>query len=203
MRRSHHRSGAYRALWSWETAEYAAHLKRLDPAARRLRFHGSVSDRALDAHAARAIADRTVRVVGWFKDGVLRGAAEVALIDTPYGLEAEAAFAVEHSDRGHGVGRQLMERALLFARNRGARILHIATEAENRAMIALAAGSGADFDAAGHDVDGVLRAGERTVFSIGLEAIEEEAGAVAWGWARLRKAVGSLFGAGGRANQSV
>ena len=203
MRRSHRHTGAYRTLWSWEAAEYADHLKRLDPTARRRRFHGCVSEQALEAHAARAVGDDTVRVIGWFKDGVLRGAVEIAMLDGQSEPEAEAAFTVEKSDRGHGVGHHLMERALLFARNRGAHKVHIATESENRAMIALAAGSGATLEASGQDVDGVLDAGDRTVFSIGLEAVEEEAGLLAWVWGRLRRVFGALFGANGAAKQGA
>ncbi|MEL6978516.1 MAG: hypothetical protein AAGM38_07560 [Pseudomonadota bacterium] len=103
MRKSHHPHGVYRSLWSWEAAEYAAHLLRLDPAARRRRFHGAVSDDLLAEHAAHALASGDVRVIGWFKDGVLRGAVEIAFYDAPAGREAEAAFAVEQHDRGHGV----------------------------------------------------------------------------------------------------
>ncbi len=194
MRRSYQTGGAYRSLWSWEADDYAAHLKRLDVGARRRRFHASVSDAAIDAHAARALSNPAVRIIGWFKDGVLRGAVEIALDDSDDALEAEAAFAVEQTERGHGVGHQLMRRALLFACNRGARRVHIATESENRAMIALAAGSGATLDACGQDVDGVLDAGERTVFTVGLEAVEEEAGLLGWGWAWVRRALGWLSG---------
>ena len=145
MRISHRRGGAYRSLWRWEGPAYAAHLKRLDQASRRRRFHGALCDETLERHAARALNARESRVIGWFKDGVLRGAVEIGLFRAEEGVEAEAAFAVEEAFRLSGVGSMLMERALLFARNRGARRVHIATENGNEAMIALAARAGARF----------------------------------------------------------
>ncbi|MEL6978517.1 MAG: hypothetical protein AAGM38_07565 [Pseudomonadota bacterium] len=54
-------------------------------------------------------------------------------------------------------------------------------------MIALAVSSGAALSQEGADVDGVVETGERTVVSIGLEAIEEEAGLVAWCWRRAAR----------------
>lgn len=193
MRKSHRHSGAYRALWAWEAESYAAHLKRLDPMARRRRFHAAVSDQIIEAHAAKALNDPHMRVIGWFKDGALRGAAEIAIIDLPAGREAEASFAVEASDRRHGVGRQLLARAALYARNRKARRLHIATEAENAPMIRLAMGSGAAFEIEQTDADGVIDMSERTVFSIGLEAYEEEAGLIGWALSRLGRALTAPF----------
>ena len=195
MRRSHRRGGAFRSLWRWEAPEYAAHLRRLDKTSRRQRFHGAVSDQLLDMHAAKALTNPAVRVIGWFKDGVLRGAVEVALCPAPHGPAAEASFAVEEPFRRGGVGSRLMRRALLFARNRGVAQMHIFTEAGNEAMIALATGADARFAADGWETTGVMDAGERTVFSLGYEAVEEEAGVLSWGWSALRRAIaGALVG---------
>lgn len=187
MRRSHRNSGAYRSLWRWEAATYAAHLKRLDQVSRRQRFHGALSDELLERHAARALSNPAVRVIGWFKDGVLRGAVEIALCDEDGEKTAEAAFAVEESFRCGGVGARLMRRALLFACNRGAKRVNIFTETGNEPMIALASNAGARFKADGWETKGVVDSGERTVFSLGHEAVEEEAGVIAWRAARLRR----------------
>lgn len=187
MRTSHRHRGAYRSLWGWEAPVYAAHLKRLDNASRRRRFHGAVNDGALERHAARALKDKNIRVIGWFKDGVLRGAVEIALIGDGPNPEGEAAFAVEQDFRLGGVGSILMARALLFAKNRGARRVHIATETGNEAMLALASAAGARFARDGWDVDGVVETGERSVFSLGREAVEEEAGVAAWSVAKLAR----------------
>ena len=189
MRRSHRETGAYRSLWRWEAASYAAHLKRLDQTSRRQRFHGALSDELLERHAKRALANPAVRVIGWFRDGVLRGAVEIAISQDTWEPTAEAAFAVEQRFRCAGVGASLMRRALLFACNRGVKRVQIFTETGNEAMIALAAGAGARFAADGWETKGVMDTGERTVFSLGHEAMNEEAGVLAWRLARLRRGV--------------
>lgn len=184
--------GAYRSLFAFEKAAYLAHLKRLSAQDRRLRFHRAMTDAALAAHVERLFSDqpfgRLRQVIGWFRDGVLRGAAEVQVYPIkPCGLEAEAAFAVETAHRRRGVGRELMQRAALFARNRGATRLHIATERTNRPMLRLAMRSGAEFEISGLDADGVLTSDPSSVFSVFLEAAEEETGRaqtaveIAWG----------------------
>lgn len=176
--------GAYRTLWRWEGNDYLAHLRRLEPKCRRLRFHRSMSDDALELHAKRAFADN-VHVVGWFLDGELRGAAEVAVYPTAKGPEAEAAFAVESAYRGRGVGGELMHRAALYARNRGARTLHIATERDNQAMLRLASRAGAEFEINSTEADGVVTSEPRTVFSLLLETAEEDIGVLSWAWGAL------------------
>lgn len=178
--------GAYRTLWPSERDDYADHLKRLSPACRRLRFHRAVSDDGLDAHAERVFA-KSLHVIGWFYRGVLRGAVEVAVFDGPDGTEAEAAFAVEAHNRGRGVGAELMHRAALYARNRGAETLHIATERDNIPMIRLAVSSGAQFRIHATEADGVLHQDARSVFSLLLETAEEEVGVLHWAWDRAMR----------------
>ncbi|MEO1328151.1 MAG: GNAT family N-acetyltransferase [Pseudomonadota bacterium] len=181
--------GAFRSLWSWEADLYYEHLKRLGREDRRLRFHRAMSDDGLRLHVDRAFEhdkkpNGLVHVIGWFLDAELRGAAEVAVYETPDGPEAEAAFAVEEDYRGQGVGRELMRRSALYARNRGAGVLHIATERDNRAMLKLAMGSGAVFEISAADADGVLRTEPRSVFSLLLETAEEDLGVAHWAWDR-------------------
>ena len=53
---------------------------------------------------------------GFFFDGVLRGAAELRLLEHPG--EAEAALSIERAWQSRGVGSALFERVLLVARNR-------------------------------------------------------------------------------------
>lgn len=175
--------GAYRTLWRWERQAYLEHLKRLSPNCRRARFHRAMSDDALALHVKRAFSSH-VHITGWFLDGVLRGATEVAVYKTSKGLEAEAAFAVEAAHRNKGVGHGLLHRAALFARNRGANLLHIDTERDNQAMLRLAIGSGAAFDIRSSEAEGVLESPPRSVFSLLLETAEEDLGALHWAWDR-------------------
>ncbi|MCI4660589.1 MAG: GNAT family N-acetyltransferase [Neomegalonema sp.] len=173
-------AGAYRTLWSSEKAVYLSHLRRLSLNDRRQRFHCAMGDDGLARHVDR-VFDQNSHVIGWFVDGVLRGACEVALIDMPDGRrEAEAAFAVEGNHRGKGVGKELMHRAALFARNHGAQALHICTEMNNKPMLHLAETQGATFTVSFDEVDGVVPAEPRSIYSICLEAAEEEVGLMMW-----------------------
>jgi GNAT superfamily N-acetyltransferase len=52
----------------------------------------------------------------FFADGVLRGAAELRLLEHPG--EAEAALSIERAWQSRRVGSALFERVLLVARNR-------------------------------------------------------------------------------------
>lgn len=178
--------GAFRTLWEWEKPEYIAHLLRLDRESRRQRFHRAMTDRHIADHADRAFADPNLHIIGWFKNGVLRGACEVAIYDTARGREAEAAFAIEAEHRMCGVGRALMERAALHARNLGATDLHITTDQDNRAMIGLARSCGAEVTIRDMEAEGVLHAKPRTVISVALETIEEDLGVAQWAWDSLR-----------------
>lgn len=126
-----------RKLWIGETAEYRAHVLRLDPQSRRNRFGGAVSDEFVRNYVDLSIA-RDAVVHGCFVDGVMRGAAELR----PFGLslpgQAEAALSVEKPWQSHGVGSALLARTLLAARNRGFRLLHMTCLAENVRMQQLA-----------------------------------------------------------------
>ena len=126
-------AGRYRSLWWWETPALRAHYGRLTPLDLALRFHGGMSEEALDRIAKTPIG-RDRQVIGWFHEGVLRGAAEVCFD----GGAAEAAFSVEGPWRRLGVGRGLMERALRRAASRGLDSLTVITNRSNRGMMRLA-----------------------------------------------------------------
>jgi len=113
--------GTVRRLWAGETELYRQHLLRLDAGSRRNRFCGVVSDDFIRRYAEPS-ALRSAFIYGFFVDGVLRGAAELRLLE-PAG-EAEAAFSVENAWQSHGVGTELFERVLLAARDRQVKRLH-------------------------------------------------------------------------------
>lgn len=190
--------GAYRTLWPSEAADYLRHLSRLDPETRRQRFHRMMSDRSLALHARKVFESPDIQVVGWFYRGVLRGAAEVAIIRTGPDrgdVMAEAAFAVEAPYRKRGVGFGLMRRAALIARNRNARSLLIATTWSNRAMLRLAMRCGARFQMGETEAEGRLATGRRNAYSLCLETFREEVGLVGWLWDRIGVRLGRLFAA--------
>jgi len=169
-----HKDGAFRALWGFDRALYAAHLKRLSPEDRRSRFHHAVSDAWIDEHA-RTSLDGRGKVLGWFFEDTLRAAAEAAL--TGDGAAAEAAFDVEDPWRGWGVGSQLVARMLLWARNRGARRLLIHTTRGNVAMLRAATHNGARFEFDLSEADCVIEADGPTLRSHMEEARLAQEGA--------------------------
>jgi GNAT superfamily N-acetyltransferase len=96
-----------------------------------------VADEIIGRHAA-TISTSGVVVHGFFVDGVLRGAAELRHIGSPFAPVAVAAFSIERPWQSHGVGTVLLERTLLTARNRGIKALHMQCLAENKRMQQLA-----------------------------------------------------------------
>ena len=129
--------GVIRKLWIGETDKYREHVLRLDPASRRNRFGGAVSDEFIRNYVDLSISLDAV-VHGFFVDGVMRGAAELRPLGVRFPRQAEAAISVEKPWQSHGVGSALLRRTLLAARNRGFRLLHMACLAENRRMQQLA-----------------------------------------------------------------
>jgi GNAT superfamily N-acetyltransferase len=177
MPANHADNGAYRALWTYDRDDFAVHLKRLSPEDRRSRFQYPATDAQIDEHVE-AFLHGGGHVIGWFCEGVLRAAAEVMIL--PDGVQAEAAFEVEADWRGRGVGAQLVNRALLWARNRGVRRLLIHTTRRNTAMLKAAVKRGATFEFDLGDADGVIETRGPSWRSLAREAVFEEQGVVRW-----------------------
>lgn len=169
--------GAYRALWEFDWDDYVAHLERLSPEDRRSRFQYPATDAQIEAHVAKFLSGGG-HVIGWFCGGELRAAAEVAIFED--GETAEAAFEVEAGWRGRGVGAELVNRALLWARNRGVKKLLIHTTRQNRAMLAAAKQHGAVFEFDLAEADGVIEAPKASWRSYLREARWEEQGVLRW-----------------------
>ena len=129
--------GLIRKLWIGEADLYRDHLLRLDPASRRNRFAGAVSDEFVRDYADISFGIDAL-IHGFFIAGALRGAAELRPIGAPIAREAEAAFSIEKPWQSHGVGSMLLERTLLAARNRGLKFLHMTCLADNKRMQQLA-----------------------------------------------------------------
>ena len=125
--------GLIRKLWIGESDLYRDHLLRLDPASRRSRFAGAVSDEFVRDYADISFGIDAL-IHGFFIEGALCGAAELRPIGAPIAREAEAAFSIEQPWQSHGVGSMLLERTLLAARNRGLKFLHMTCLADNKRM---------------------------------------------------------------------
>src|SRR5204863_4422902 len=105
--------GTVRRLWIGEAELYGQHLLRLDAESRRNRFGGAVSDEFIGRYAESFTLSGAV-IYGFFVDSVLRGAAELRLLE--HTGDAEAALSVEKPWQSRGVGTALLERVLLAAR---------------------------------------------------------------------------------------
>jgi GNAT superfamily N-acetyltransferase len=155
--------GTVRRLWIGEAELYRQHLLRLDAESRHNRFGGTVSDEFILRYAEySALGD--VIIYGFFVDGVLRGAAELRLLE--HAGDAEAALSVERAWQSRGVGTALLERVLLAARNRQVERLHMLCLAENRRMQHLARKFGAELSFQSGSVVGEMKAPHPTPMSV-------------------------------------
>lgn len=128
---------SFRKLWSSDSTALKAHLLRLDPESRRMRFGTPVSDYFIEQYAQNALGSHSV-AHGYFVDGVLRGVAELRGFRGVAGGEAEAAFSVEKNFQNRGIGTELFSRTVLAARNRGISKLFVNFLSQNARMQAIA-----------------------------------------------------------------
>ncbi len=143
---------SFRKLWASDAAALQAHLLRLDPESRRMRFGTPVTDYFVEQYAQNALGSHSI-AHGYFVDGVLRGVAELRGFRGVGGGEAEAAFSVEKDFQNRGIGTELFGRTVLAARNRGISKLFVNFLSQNQRMQAIAK----KFDAVlTFDSDGVL-----------------------------------------------
>jgi GNAT superfamily N-acetyltransferase len=160
--------GIVRRLWIGEAEVYGKHLLRLDAESRRNRFGGAVSDEFIRRYAESAALSGAV-IYGFFVDGVLRGTAELRLLERAG--DAEAALSVEKPWQSRGVGAALLERVLLAARNRQVERLHMLCLAENRRMQQLARKFGAALSFEAGSVMGEMKAPHPTPMSVMRELV--------------------------------
>jgi GNAT superfamily N-acetyltransferase len=160
--------GIVRRLWIGEAGVYGKHLLRLDAESRRNRFGGAVSDEFIGRYAQSSALSGAV-IYGFLVDGMLRGAAELRLLE--HAGDAEAALSVEKPWQSHGVGTALLERVLLAARNRQVERLHMLCLAENRRMQQLARKFDAALSFEAASVMGEMKAPEPTPMSVMRELV--------------------------------
>lgn len=131
-----------RKLYPWEWHEHRAHLLRLGPEERRLRFCHGVDDAFIQAYCDRIDRTRTT-VLGCFAGGTLRGVAELIQIPKEWPIGAEIALSVEQPFQRQGIGGRLLGQVLLVARNRMVRTVHLVSLRENEPLQHLARKFGA------------------------------------------------------------
>ncbi len=164
---------AARMLMPAEMELYRDHLLRLDAADRRLRFGATLGDAAIEAFLAR-ISPWKTRIIACFNHRLeVTAAVQVSRADGPL---AEIAFSVDAAERGQGLATALMDRALLWARNRGIRRVHAHCRAENQPMRRLARRAGLAIDMSPGEAEGILDLPAATPLTIARELWLEQAG---------------------------
>lgn len=123
----------FRKLLSSEVKELQNHYLRLERSDRTLRFFSGVSDGVIVARCQH-MDWRRAYIVGAFVEGVLRGVAELQLETPLMSRHGELAVSVEKPWQGHGMGTELLRRALVIARNRAVRTLTMACLLDNQPM---------------------------------------------------------------------
>ncbi|HSH42431.1 MAG TPA: GNAT family N-acetyltransferase, partial [Arenicellales bacterium] len=163
--------GVVRRLGHHARGELAAHLLRLSPCQRRMRFNGGVSDEFVHTYCRGFCGTRSL-VLGFFLDGVMRGAGELMLLsDIADSRSCEIAVSVEHQYQGLGIGTGLVRRLLVLAANRRIRTMHVLYTRDNRRMENIALRFGAGLTTDGTQIDAVISVAAPTDHSLFEEAL--------------------------------
>ncbi len=147
---------AIRRLWPGDTDEFRAHLLRLDPDSRAMRFGGTVSDTFVGDYAD-TLARPDAVVFGAFLEGRVVAVAELRMLFEGDGPSAEAAFSVERPYQDHGIGDALLSRLIAVAQNRGIRTVYMMCLSANLRMRHLARKHDAQIELAESEVRGTVR----------------------------------------------
>ena len=145
----------YRKLSSGDGETLRRHYYRHHFDDLRLRFCGVLSERALADYCERFDWKHKI-VIGAEIDGVLRGAAELALPRDGVTQTAELALSVERQFQNRGIGTELLRRGLLIARNRLIPAVSMTMLAENGRMHALATRHFADINTRNGETEALL-----------------------------------------------
>ena len=164
--------GVYRKLHGSEREAFRDHLLRLDVESRRLRFGHPVPDSFVRQYAEHTPWTGCV-IHGFFSDDALRGTAELRPFGNLIPDKAEAAFSVEKPWQGKGIGKELLRRLVLSARNRGIKELTMYWLPENNRMRALAQQGNAQIAWDAGEVTGTVTPPSPTGLSFLREVFED------------------------------
>ncbi len=147
--------GTIRKLLRSETGMITAHLLRLDPADRRMRFCSMVNDDYIRRYVDRLDWSRSL-LFGQVEDGALRGLGELLLQPGDPPEAAEAAFSVERGWRNEGLCHRLMDRVTAAARVLAIATLHLYMLGENDPMRRVAGAKGFRFRLEEGEIQAIL-----------------------------------------------
>lgn len=169
--------GTIRKMWPTELEKFRDHLLRLDTESRRLRFGMPATDDFINDYADHTSSMNSV-IYGYYRDGVMRGAAEMRQIGEGFSMTAEGAFSVEHDYQDRGIGSELFGRIVRAARNRSISRLYMNCLAENRKMQRIAKKFAAELHFDHGEVEGRLSPAMPTYLSLWNEAMDDSRGFV-------------------------
>jgi GNAT superfamily N-acetyltransferase len=168
---------AMRLLQPSEYADYGAHLQKLDKRDRTLRFCRPVSDEWIDGFIKTIVKDEESVVIGHYDAALgLDGALFIALVERDDGRFAETGLSVLPEARHRGIGYHLLERGLLWARNRGASRFYSLCKTGNDIMFKLAQAHRMDVSFTDEGVEGCISINPLTLRSLSREILEDQIG---------------------------
>lgn len=129
-------------LWRGEQDDLEHHLLRLASEDRRMRFCRNANDSFIRSYCDRIDWPRTT-VLGYFTDGALRGVCELVQAENKWPKAAELALTVEEPFQNRGIGTELLQKALVMARNRFIGTVYMICLLENKRMRQVAQNCGA------------------------------------------------------------
>ena len=135
-----------------------AHLLKLEPADRYLRFGYAANDEQIRRYAEQLDFSRD-EIFGIYNRRLeLVAMAHLAFSEHPQHKHcAEFGVSVLKQARGRGFGARLFERAVMHARNEGVNMVFIHALSENTAMLKIARNAGAVIERAGSESEAHLR----------------------------------------------
>lgn len=170
---------AIRRLSSGELHLYEAHLCRLAPSDRYLRFGYQITDEQIHRYVASQFRTRSIVLAHFDSSLNVVAAMEVVFSSSKYHVTnemAEIGLSVEEGYRGKGLGSTLFRRSLVLARNRGVKTMVSHCLAENRFMMRIAKTQGMTVVCEGSDATGTMDVGSLDMNSIMQEYLGEGMG---------------------------
>jgi GNAT superfamily N-acetyltransferase len=168
---------AMRLLQPSEYPDYDAHLRKLNKRDRTLRFCQPVTDQWIDEFAKRIVNDEESVVIGHYDAALgLDGALFIAIVERDDGRFAETGLSVLPEARHRGIGYHLLERGLLWARNRGASRFYSLCATGNDIMFKLARAHRMDISFTDEGAEGCISINPLTLRSLSREILEDQIG---------------------------
>lgn len=168
-----------RTLASRHRGRVLAHMLRLSPQDRYLRFGYVASNEQIARYAARLdfYRDELFGIFNRRLELIAMAHLAYAPVAQVEGKPAMVEFGVSvlHKARGRGYGARLFEHAVLHARNRGVQTLFIYALSENTAMLRIASNAGATVERSGPDSEAWLKLPTDSIASQLGQRVEQHA----------------------------